>query len=132
MRAEAFFHQDARGLFIAQAVAGLQRVVQMQADFIFVAQGRRDTALRVLRVGSVTSCLARHSTRPAEASSHRSSQTCNAGANNDEVGISTADISWDALGDLNPPESTVPMVIYHASTLSTQAEAASSREKGTL
>ena len=40
-----------RGICIAEAIAGYERVLQMQADFIFVAERGRDSALRVLRVG---------------------------------------------------------------------------------
>src|SRR5664280_1876202 len=47
----AFFHQDARSLFVAQAVTRLERVLQVEADFVVVAKRGGDATLRVLRVG---------------------------------------------------------------------------------
>ncbi len=46
-----FFDQHARGFFVDQAVAGLQRVFQMKPDFVVIAERGGDSALRVLRVG---------------------------------------------------------------------------------
>ena len=46
-----FFDQHARGFLVDQAVAGVERVLQMQRNFVFIAEGGGDSALRVLRVG---------------------------------------------------------------------------------
>jgi hypothetical protein len=43
--------QDLCGLGITQAITSIQGVLQVQADFIFVAERRCDPALRVLRAG---------------------------------------------------------------------------------
>ena len=45
----AFFHQDVRCLHVYDSVTGVDRVLQMQADFVFVAQRDGDSALRILR-----------------------------------------------------------------------------------
>ena len=45
----AFFHQDAGGFRIHQAVAGRKGVLQVQADLIFIAESDCDPALRILR-----------------------------------------------------------------------------------
>ena len=45
----AFFHQDVRRIHVHDAVAGADRVLQVQADLIFVAQGNGNSALRILR-----------------------------------------------------------------------------------
>ena len=49
----AFLHQDFRGFRIAQTIAGNERVLQVQADFVFVAECGGDAALGILggRVG---------------------------------------------------------------------------------
>src|ERR1019366_5657460 len=44
----AFFHQDARSLFVAQAVASLERVLQVEADFVVIAKRGSDATLCVL------------------------------------------------------------------------------------
>ncbi len=44
------FHQDARRVGVHNAVAGLDGVLEVQADLIFIAQGDGDPALCVLRV----------------------------------------------------------------------------------
>ena len=45
------FHQNSRSGFIAEAIAGSECVLKMQADFIFVAEGRSDPPLSILRAG---------------------------------------------------------------------------------
>src|SRR5579864_3109213 len=46
----SIFHQDPGGFGIAQAIARVERVLQVQADFIFVAEGGSNSALGKLRV----------------------------------------------------------------------------------
>src|SRR5258708_17111726 len=46
-----FFDEDLGGLGIAEAIAGIQGVLQMQADFIFVAESGSNASLGVLRAG---------------------------------------------------------------------------------
>ena len=47
----SFLHQNARRLFVAQAIAGLQRVFQVQAHLILVTERSRNATLRILGVG---------------------------------------------------------------------------------
>ncbi len=94
----AFFDQHARGLFVDQSVAGLQRVFQMQANFIVIAERGRNTALRILRVGLGDFALgqAKHAARRRKF--HRGAQAGNTRANNDEIGFGRKSlaslISW--------------------------------------
>ena len=83
----AFFHQDARGLFVAQAVAGLQRVLQMQADFIVIAERGGDAALRVLRVGLRDLALGQTQHAARGRQFHRGPQAGDARAHDDEIGF---------------------------------------------
>ena len=46
----AFLDEDARRIAMAEAIAGDQRVLQMQADLVLVAEGDGDAALGVLGV----------------------------------------------------------------------------------
>src|SRR5664280_1593561 len=45
-----FLHQYASGLNIYQSIAGIDGVLQVQADFIFIAEGNRDSTLGILCV----------------------------------------------------------------------------------
>src|SRR5689334_11878782 len=45
------FYQNLGGFGIAQAVSGIERVLQVEADLVLVTQRRSDPALRVLRAG---------------------------------------------------------------------------------
>ena len=45
-----FFHQDFRCLGVYQSVAGVDGVLQMQADLVFVAEGYCDSTLGILRI----------------------------------------------------------------------------------
>ena len=47
----SFFYQDARCIGIHNSVPGLNSVLQVQADFVFIAQRDGDSALCVLRIG---------------------------------------------------------------------------------
>ena len=47
----AFLNQNFGGIGIAQAVAGVERVLKVQANFVLVAEGGGDTALGILRSG---------------------------------------------------------------------------------
>ena len=82
-----FLDQHARGLFVAQAVAGLQGVFQMQADFIVVAERGGDSALRVLRVGFGDFALGQAEHASGGGKLHRGAQTGNARAHHDEIGF---------------------------------------------
>ena len=44
-----FFHQDVRCVNIHQPVTGFDRILQMQANLIFIAQCDGDSSLRILR-----------------------------------------------------------------------------------
>ena len=46
----AFFNENARRCLVAQAITGLQRVIEMQADFVVVAERGSDATLGVLSV----------------------------------------------------------------------------------
>src|SRR6516162_3367388 len=83
----AFFHQDTRRIRIAQSIAGFEGVVEVQADFVVVAQSRSDTALRVLRIGLSDLPLSKAQDAPRRGELHRGAQTGNASAHNDEVGF---------------------------------------------
>ena len=82
-----FFHQDARGFLVAKAVAGLQRVFEMQPNFVVVAECRCDTTLRVLgvRLRDLALGEAKHATRGGKF--HRRAQAGDTRANNDEIGF---------------------------------------------
>ncbi len=47
----SFFHQNLDRLGITQTIPGTQRVLEVQSDFIFVAQSRCDPSLRRLGIG---------------------------------------------------------------------------------
>ena len=59
-----FFDEDARGVRVAEAVAGDERVLQVEADFVLIAERDRDAALSVLRVRFGEFQLGGQSTRP--------------------------------------------------------------------
>ena len=63
-----FFHQQRNGFGAAQSVAGLDGVLLVQADFVFVAEGHRDAALRPGRGGIAQIGLGQdqHAARGAE------------------------------------------------------------------
>ena len=47
----AFLHQHLGRFGVAEAVAGVERVLKVEADFVFVAEGRGNPALGILGVG---------------------------------------------------------------------------------
>ena len=83
----AFLDQDARGLFVHQAIAGFQRVFQMKTDFVIIAERGGDAALRILRVrfGDFAFREAKHASRGRQF--HRSAQAGDARAYDDEIGF---------------------------------------------
>src|ERR1019366_6174656 len=83
----AFFHQDARGLFIAQAVAGLERIFQVKTDFIVIAKGGGDTTLRVLRVGFRDLTFRQTQDAARGRKFYRGPQTRDARTHDDEIGF---------------------------------------------
>ena len=83
----AFLHQHARGLFVAQAVAGLQRVFQVQPNLVVVAERSGDAALRILGVGFRHLLLGQAKHAAGGGKLHRGAQAGNARAHHDEVGF---------------------------------------------
>ena len=83
----AFFHQDSRSLLVAKAVPCFESVFQVKTDFIIIAKSGGDTTLRVLRVGfgDLTFRQAQDAARRRKL--HRGPQTCNARADDDEIGL---------------------------------------------
>ncbi len=82
-----FFDQDACSLFVTETVAGLQRVFQMQADFIVIAERGGDAALRVLRVGLRNFALRQAQYATCRGKFHRGTQTRDARTHYDEIGF---------------------------------------------
>ena len=82
-----FFDQHARGFFVDQAVAGLQRVFQMQPNFIVVAERGGDSALRILRIGLGDFALCQTQHPAGRRKFHRGAQAGNARAHHDEIGF---------------------------------------------
>jgi len=83
----AFFHQDARGFFVAQAVAGLERIFQVKTDFIVIAKGRRRYHLRVLRVGFRDLTFRQTQNAARGRKFYRGPQTRDACTHDDEIGF---------------------------------------------
>ncbi len=82
-----FFDQHARGFFVHQAVAGLQRVFQMKRNFVVIAERGGDSALRILRVGFGDLTLGEAENAAGGSEFHRGAQSGNTRANNDEIGF---------------------------------------------
>ena len=83
----AFLHKRFHRFREAQAVAGDQRILQVQADLIFVAEGRRNTSLRILRVGIRDFFLGKHKNSPSVGEFNGGAQTGDTGANHYELGL---------------------------------------------
>src|ERR1019366_944079 len=83
----AFFHQDSCSLFVAQAVTSLERVLQVEADFIVIAKSGSDSTLCVLGVGfrDLTFRQTQHAARGRKF--HRRPQTRDARTHDDEIGF---------------------------------------------
>ena len=82
-----FFDQHASRFFVDQTVAGLQRVFQVQRDFVVIAERRSNSALRVLRVGLGDFTLGDTENAACGGELDRSAQPGNSRANNDEIGF---------------------------------------------
>ena len=92
----AFFHQHPRSFFVAKTIARFQRVVQVQADFVIVAQCGGDAALGVLGV-RLRDFAFGEAKNPSNAGEfHRSAQTRDSSAYNDEVSFCRQLIHRDA------------------------------------
>ena len=82
-----FFHQNFHRFRTAQAIAGDQGVLQMQNDFVFVAQRGRDAALGKLGVGIRDLFLRQHQYPARIRQCDCGTQTGNSGANHHEIGL---------------------------------------------
>src|SRR6266702_4088326 len=60
-----FFHQHFGGIGVAQPIAGVECVLEMKADLVFVAERGRNSSLRQLGRGVFEFPLASTTTRPA-------------------------------------------------------------------
>src|SRR5436190_901288 len=82
------FHQYSGGLGIAQTVAGIERILQMQPNIIFVAQGYGDAALGVLSSRFAELPFGQHQHASGFSQLNGGAQTGNAGSHDDEIGLS--------------------------------------------
>ena len=80
-------NQNFRSFWIAQAIAGIQRVLQVQADLIFVAERCGDSALRELRAGIRDLALHKHHHPPRRSEFDRCPQACNSCADDQKIGL---------------------------------------------
>jgi hypothetical protein len=79
------FYKNSRGFWLAKAVAGLQSVLKMEADFIFVAEGCRDAALRKLGIRFSYVAFGQHQYVAGGGEFDGSTQPSNTSAYNQEV-----------------------------------------------
>ena len=79
-------HQYFGGFGIAQAIAGLQRVLEVETDFVFVAECGRNAALGPLRIRFSDLALGQHENRACTCQFNRGTQPGNSGANHKEIG----------------------------------------------
>ena len=80
-----FFHQDVRCFDVHESVTGVNRVLQVQADFIFVAQCDGDSTLGILRGRFSQFLLGQHQHFAGFSQSNGRAQPRNACADNYEV-----------------------------------------------
>ena len=81
----AFLHQHARRRFIHQAVAGGDRVLQMQSNLIFVAECHRDAALGILGSAFGEFVFGEHQHRAGSGQFYSGTQAGNSGANHQKI-----------------------------------------------
>src|SRR5437660_7222250 len=81
----AFLHQNVGRIRIYNTVAGIDRVLQVKADFIFITESDRDSSLRVLRVGFSKLLLGQHQDLPSLRKLNGGAQSGNTCAHDDEV-----------------------------------------------
>ena len=82
-----FFNQDAGGLCVAQTIARLECIVEMNADFVIIAEGCGDAPLRILGVGLCNFALGETQHTAGGGEFYRSSKACDARAYDDEIGF---------------------------------------------
>ena len=75
------------GRAVAQAVAGVERVLLVQLDLVVVAQGHRDAALRVFGRGFPQAVLGHHQHAPGFRQFDRRAQPGDAGSDHQKIGI---------------------------------------------
>ena len=85
MRSGRVLDQNFGGFRVAQPVAGVQRVLQVQADFVFIAERGGDSALRPLRIGVSDFPLGQHNHAAGRRQFDGGAQPGNSGANHQEV-----------------------------------------------
>ncbi len=81
----AFLDEDARRVAVAEAVAGNQRVLQVQADLVLVAERDSDAALGVLRVRFAEFELGQTEHAPIGRQLNGSPHAGDAGAHDNEI-----------------------------------------------
>lgn len=82
-----FFHQYARRFRIDDAVTGVDRVLEMEADLVFIAQGYRDPALRILRIRFRKLLLAQHQNTACFGQGDSCAQSSHTGADNNKINV---------------------------------------------
>src|SRR6266446_7748185 len=80
-----FFDEHADGFHIAQAVSGDERVLKVQAHFVFVAKGGCDSYLRVVHSGVAHLTLGEHEHAADVGKFNSSAEPGNAGADDQEI-----------------------------------------------
>ena len=85
-----FFDEDASGVFVDEAVARVDGVLQVKADLIFIAKRDGDPALRVLRGGFGQLLLREHEHAAGFRESDGSTESGDARADDDEISF-----GWD-------------------------------------
>ena len=79
------FHQNTRSGFVAQAIAGVEGVLEMQADFVFVAESCGNSSLRKLRAGVGDFTLDEHDNASGGREFDGGTQPGDSGANDEKV-----------------------------------------------
>src|SRR3954469_17492470 len=80
-----FLDEDLGGVDVAEAIAGVKRVLEVQADLIFIAERGGDSALRILGRRFRDFFLGEHEHAPGFGQFNGRAQSGNAGADNNEV-----------------------------------------------
>jgi hypothetical protein len=86
-RRRTLFHQGAHGDGVAQAVAGIQRVLFMQLDLVVVTEGDGDATLRVFGGGFPKAFLGHHQHRTRLGEFDCRAQTGHSGSNDKKIRI---------------------------------------------
>ena len=88
------FDQHFRRLRVAQAIAGAERVLQMEADFVFVAERGGDTALRPLGVRVGDFAFGQDHDSAGRRQFDGSAQPGDSGADHQEIGFRWCGLHW--------------------------------------